>query len=80
MEDDGFVIREVDENDKSHFKYFISEKGENIINELMDVKNSVEKKLFRDFESEEVTLFFEFMGRINRNSDQLIANKDYELS
>lgn len=76
LEEDGFVVREVDEKDKRNFKCYISKKGENIVKELMDVKNSVEKKLFKDFDSEELKLLFKLMERINRNSDQLINEKD----
>lgn len=71
LEDQEFIIRKTDENDRRNVKCFVTEKGKEHISELMILKSGVEKDLFKGFSKEELELFYSFMTRLKENSDDL---------
>jgi len=71
LEDQEYIRREVDENDRRNVKCFVTEKGQENISEMMKLKTKVENELFAGFIEEELELFYNFMKRLKSNSDNL---------
>ena len=76
LEDDGFVRRETDENDRRNTLCYITDKGEIIVDDLMDVKIKAEEVLFKGFKNEDVEIFYKYLMLLNQNSKALVVGID----
>lgn len=76
LEDDGFVRREIDENDRRNIICFITEKGEKIVDDLMNVKTKTEEELFKGFKNEDIEAFHKYLILLNQNSKDLVVGID----
>lgn len=78
LEEDGFIKRVTDENDRRNILCFITEKGEAIVDDLIIVKRNVEEELFKGFNEEDKDIFYEYLSLFHKNSIALtsgITNK-----
>lgn len=73
LEDDGFIKRVTDEKDKRNTLCYASIKGEEIVQELMDVKANVEADIFDGFSEEDKAKFFNYLSKLYKNSQKLAA-------
>lgn len=79
LEDDGFIRRETDVKDKRNFLCYITEKGENIVDNLLYVKTNAEEELFKGFKGEDKEVFYKYLLMLHHNSEELVVNIDSEL-
>jgi DNA-binding MarR family transcriptional regulator len=78
LEEDGFIKRVTDKNDRRNILCFITEKGEAIVEDLINVKRNVEEELFKGFNEEDKDIFYEYLSLFHKNSVALtsgITNK-----
>ncbi len=73
LEEDGFVTRITDEEDRRNSRCFVTKKGEGIVHELLDVKTSVEADLFEGFNEEDKSTFLKLLSKLYVNSQKLTA-------
>lgn len=71
LEDDGFIRREADVKDRRNTLCFISENGEKIVHELINVKTNVEAEIFEGFADEDKDMFFKYLSKLYKNSEKL---------
>jgi DNA-binding MarR family transcriptional regulator len=76
LEEDNFVRREVDQQDKRNFKCYVTEKGEKIIDKLMKVKINVEVDLFDGFSEEDKNSLYRYLILLHSNSEKLANASD----
>ncbi|SHH89864.1 MarR family transcriptional regulator [Clostridium grantii] len=76
LEEDNFIRREVDQQDKRNFQCYVTEKGEKIIDELMLVKKNVEEDLFHGFSEEDKTCLYNYLTLLHNNSEKLANSSD----
>ncbi len=83
LEDDGFIKRVTDEKDKRNTLCFASIKGEEIVQELLDVRTNVEADIFNGFTEEDKVTFSNYLTKLYKNSQKLAVGieikegKDY---
>ncbi len=74
LEDDGFIKRITDENDRRNILCFISKKGEVIAENLVTIKKEAVKDLFVGFNDSDKELFYSYLSLFHKNSVTLISN------
>jgi DNA-binding MarR family transcriptional regulator len=74
LEDDGFIKRITDENDRRNILCFITKKGESIVEDLINVKRNAEEDLFKGFNEEDRNNFYSYLSLFQNNSLILISN------
>lgn len=72
LEESGYIVREQDENDKRNYMCYISEKGEAIVEHLMQVKNDAENMLFENFSDQDKEVLFKYLKLMHSNSISLV--------
>ncbi len=72
LEDDGFIRREADAKDRRNTLCYITEKGEKIVDSLMDVKIKAQDELFKGFKNEDINSFYKYLLLLNQNSKDLV--------
>lgn len=72
LEDDGFIKRVADENDRRNTLCYVTDKGENIVNDLLGVTINVEQDMFKDFTHEDKTILFNYLMKLHQNSEVLV--------
>lgn len=75
LEKDGFVKRKRDEGDRRSFLLYLTDKGEQITDDLMSIKNRLEKELFNGFSDSDQKKFFEYLETLEKNSRNLIEKE-----
>lgn len=78
LEDDGFILREIDEKDKRNTLCYITEKGKKIVDNLIHVKTNAEEELFKDFKDEDKLAFYKYLTLMHYNSETLITGINLE--
>ena len=74
LEDDGFIKRITDQNDRRNILCFITEKGETIVEDLISVKKNAEEDLFVGFNEKDKEVFFNYLSLFHKNSVTLISD------
>ncbi|PKM65511.1 MAG: hypothetical protein CVU95_15065 [Firmicutes bacterium HGW-Firmicutes-2] len=74
LEDDGFIKRVTDQNDRRNILCFITEKGETIVEDLIRVKKNAEEDLFEGFNEKDKELFYNYLSMFHRNSATLVLD------
>ncbi len=72
LEEGGYINREQDENDKRNYLCYISEKGEAIVDHLIQIKYNAEKIIFKDFSEQDQQDLFQYLNRMHANSVSLV--------
>lgn len=78
LEDDGFIKRVADEKDKRNTICFLSEKGEEIADELLRVKSNVESEIFEGFTDKDKNMFYNYLSKLYKNSEKIVSNINIE--
>ena len=73
LEENGFVYREVDENDKRNYRCHITKKGEEIIDGIKSVRSAAERELFKGFSKEDKGTLFMYLVKLHTNSEELVG-------
>lgn len=71
LENDGFIIRITDEKDKRNTLCYVSQKGEEIVQKLLEVRTNVEADIFNGFNEEDKGLFFSYLSKLYQNSHKM---------
>lgn len=74
LEEDGFITRVTDENDKRNTLCYVSEKGEAIVENLIRVKSSAENDMFIDFSEKDKQQLFSYLIKLLKNSENLVSS------
>lgn len=74
LEEDGFIKRVTDKNDRRNILCYITEKGDMIADELIHIKTNTEKDLFDNFSQHDKELLFEYLSKLYYNSQKLTIN------
>lgn len=72
LEDDGYVKKVPDENNRRSILCQITEKGEQIIDKLLQIKSAADEQLFHGFSNEDHDLFMKYLLLLNNNAERLI--------
>ena len=72
LEKGGYVTRLVSEQDNRVNKLAVTEKGERIIAQSIQIFGEVEQKALQDFSPEEVLQFNDFVQRIRKNLEEIL--------
>ena len=80
LEDDGFINRYTDENDRRNILCHATEKGEAIVEDLIRVKQNAERKLFAGFNEKDQEFFYEYLSKFHKNSADLISDHTQETT
>lgn len=72
LEKGGYVTRLVSEQDNRVNKLAVTEKGERIIAQSIQIFGEVEQKALQDFSPEEVSQFNDFVQRIRKNLEEIL--------
>lgn len=78
LEDDGFIKRMTDENDRRSILCFITDKGEAIANNLIAIKREAEIALFKGFNESDKEKFYNDLSLFHKNSEKLVLDKIIE--
>lgn len=78
LEDDGFIRRTADDKDKRNFLCYITEKGEKIVKDLMDVRANTEADIFEGLTDEDKSAFYNYLTKIYHNSEKLVSGLTME--
>jgi len=79
LEDDGFIKRVSDQNDRRNILCFITEKGEAIVEDLINVKRNAEEDLFKGFNEEDKDIFYNYLSLFHKNSIALTSGITHKL-
>ena len=71
LEEEGFIRRLADENDRRNTLCYLTEKGEKIIGEMLAIKSKAEAYLFEGFSEEEKEELLRFLNMLYVNSETL---------
>lgn len=74
LEEDGFIRRVTDENDRRNILCYVTEKGDMIADELTHIKMNTEKDLFDNFSQHDIELLFGYLSKLFDNSQKLTIN------
>lgn len=78
LEDDGFIKRVIDDNDRRNVLCFTTQKGEAIVENLINVKKKAEARLFTGFTESDKEAFFSFLSLFYDNSTALISDAELQ--
>lgn len=79
LEDEGFIRRVPDEQDRRNTLCYITEKGDIIANDLLQIKAEAEKILFEGFTKEGKEDLYKHLFLLHQNSDALVANIEIKI-
>ena len=79
LEADGFLIREVNESDRTNYRCFLAGKGTSVITDIKNIKSEAEDELFNGFSEEDMKMFFSYLERLHSNSAVLISNAGRDM-
>lgn len=71
LEDDGFIIREVDTEDRRNIRCFVTQKGRDIADTLIEIKAKAQNELFYQFSNSDQETLYKLLVRLHRNSETL---------
>lgn len=74
LEEDGFIMRVTDENDKRNTLCYVSEEGEAIVENLIRVKSNAENDMFIDFSEKDKQQLFSYLIKLLKNSENLVSS------
>ena len=77
LEDEGLIKRKIDEKDKRSCCCYITENGQEIVDDLVEIKAKAEEALFRGFEYKEIKLLYRYLKTLNENAKDLVKCKNY---
>ncbi len=72
LEDQGFVKREVDSEDRRNIKCFVTDTGSDIIDSFLKVQDDIEVHLFNNFSEEERAVFYASLEKLYQNTALLM--------
>ncbi len=67
LEEEGFIKREKDENDKRAYKLYVTQKAENIKEEIFEILREWEEILLCDLSEEEVIIIKSLLKKISNS-------------
>ena len=73
LENGGFIKRVTDEKDKRNTLCFVSDKGKEIVHELLDVNKNIESDILKGFTEEDKYVFFNYLSKLYKNSQKLAS-------
>lgn len=73
LEENGFIKRMIDPDDRRNILCFITRKGESIVGELLTVKTNTEDDLFSGFNEKDKKIFHAYLSRFYQNSKSLTS-------
>ena len=79
LEEDGFINRTTDENDRRNILCFRTEKGEAIVEDFINVKRNAEEDLFKGFNEEDKDIFYKYLSLFHKNSIALTSGITHKL-
>lgn len=71
LEENGFINRVVDETDRRNILCYVSEKGKEIVHDLIDVRIKSEETLFKDMSIEDRKILYKYLKILYKNSTEL---------
>ena len=74
LEDHHFILRKTDEKDKRNTQCYITNKGEKIVDNLINVTLEAEDKLFKDFKNEDKLILYKYLSKMHDNSETLFKS------
>jgi len=77
LEEKGYIMREIDKNDRRKFELSITGKGQELVEELRNTMDSVIKKTITRFGEDNMR---QFIGLFNQFADTLAIVREEELS
>lgn len=81
LEKEGYIRREVDENDKRAYKVYLTQKAFDIREELFEVINEWENALLSDLSDSDKVLFLKLLKKVAHNASNTatILNEEINL-
>lgn len=76
LDEGGYIKRVQDENDKRNYLCYVSEKGDAIVDHLMQIKYRAEKIIFKDFSEQDQEKLFQYLDLMHLNSVSLVEGID----
>ena len=67
LEADGYVVREVDENDKRNYRIALSDTGRAIVEQTCAIGREIEKQMFDSFSEAEIETYIALIARVREN-------------
>lgn len=75
LELEGYVYREVDENDKRAYKVYLTDKARGIIENIYSVLDSWENIITKDFSDEEKEIALKLLQRMVQNKNNFLGRR-----
>lgn len=72
LEDEGFIRREIDGNDRRNALCYVTAKGETVADDLLRVKVDAESVLFRNFSEQDIESLYKGLSLLLLNSEHLM--------
>jgi DNA-binding MarR family transcriptional regulator len=72
LEDEGFVRREIDGNDRRNALCYVTAKGETVADDLLKIKADAERVLFRNFTEQDIESLYKGLSLLLLNSEHLM--------
>lgn len=79
LEDEGFIRRVSDDLDKRNTLCYITEKGEIIADDLLQIKSEAEKVLFDRFTEDGKEALYKHLFLLHQNSEMLVTNTKFKI-
>lgn len=79
LEDGGYIKRIQDDKDKRNTLCYVTESGEQIVEDLLHVKTNTENDLFKGLETEDKAKLYGYLQLICENSAVLAEGVDHEV-
>jgi len=72
LEENNFVYRNVDENDKRNYKLYASKEGKKYINSMLEQRKEMEQVIFESFSENEKNTLVNLLSRMLKNTEKLL--------
>ena len=72
LEEQNFVYRAVDENDKRNYKLYASERGKKYVSSMLEQRKEMEQVIFDGFSKDEKDTLVELLSRMLKNTEKLL--------
>jgi DNA-binding MarR family transcriptional regulator len=72
LENDGFIKRIIDKEDRRNSLLYLTDKGKKITDDLMAIKKTSEKHLFKGFNTDDMDQFYQYLSVLKKNSKDLL--------
>ena len=79
LENDGFIERTSDKNDKRHMLCTVTKKGKTTAEKLLHISGNIQSALFIDFTEEDLSLFYQYLTRLSRNAHSLSEPEEFKV-